>query len=140
MVGIIVITHDRLADELVNATKLIVGALKGFAAISIKPDESVEEVSRRISKALKEVDDGSGTLMLTDLFGGTPSNLSLSFLKDGKVEVLSGVNLPMMLTLATSRDEKPLPEVAQMALTSGKKNIFIASELLARKIGRQEKE
>lgn len=134
MVGIILVTHCRLADELLAAAQLIVGPLSQTLAISIDPGESITEIGRKVEEAIAAVDRGRGVLILTDLFGGTPSNVSLSFLKDKQVEVLSGVNLPILIKLSTSRHEHDLREVAKMARHAGKKNISLGSEILKKKI------
>jgi PTS system mannose-specific IIA component len=139
MIGIVVVTHGRLADELIAASRLIVGAIDAIEGISIAPDEDMDAAQARILDAIRRVDSGQGVLILTDLFGGTPSNLSLSFLSDRKVEVLSGANLPMLLSLATGREEKPLEEVAEMAMNAGKKNITLASRILNMKISAAKK-
>jgi len=139
MIGGVVITHGRLADELIDAARLIVGSIEAVEGISMAPDEDMEAAQARILEAIKKVDSGKGVLILTDLFGGTPSNLSLTFLAERKVEVLSGVNLPMLLSLATGRDDKSLEEVAEMAMNAGKKNITIASRILNLKISGDKK-
>ena len=139
MIGVVVITHGRLADELIDAARLIVGSIEAVEGISMAPDEDMEAAQARILEAIKKVDSGKGVLILTDLFGGTPSNLSLTFLAERKVEVLSGVNLPMLLSLATGRDDKSLEEVAEMAMNAGKKNITIASRILNLKISGDKK-
>lgn len=139
MIGVVVITHGRLADELIDAARLIVGSIEAVEGISMAPDEDMEAAQARILEAIKKVDSGKGVLILTDLFGGTPSNLSLTFLAERKVEVLSGVNLPMLLSLATGRDNKSLEEVAEMAMNAGKKNITIASRILNLKISGDKK-
>ena len=99
MVGVVVVTHCRLAEELIAAAELIVGRLKGFAGISIDPGHNPDEIRERIVAAIRKVDKGSGVLILTDLFGGTPSTISFSFLQDDRIEVVTGVNLPMLLKL-----------------------------------------
>jgi len=134
MVGIVLVTHCRLADELVAAAELIVGKVAQCSAISIDPGEGISQIGQKVEDAVAAVDQGHGVLILTDLFGGTPSNVSLSFLKEKKVEVLSGVNLPILIKLATSRGEQDLREVAKMARMAGKKNISLGSEILKKKI------
>jgi len=131
MVGVVIITHQQVGEELVDAAEVIVGKLPQFVAISVTPQDDPGDVGQRLQGAIKDADSGEGVLVLTDLFGGTPSNLSLSFLKSGAVEVLTGVNLPMVLTLATSRDGKTLAELADKAMSSGRDNIRRASTLLA---------
>jgi len=130
MVGILIITHGQLANEIRKSAELIVGKLDNCESISIRPDEDMDEAKSRIGTSLRKLNDGDGVLILTDLFGGTPSNLSLTFLEDGQVEVLSGVNLPMLLALATGRDDKTLNALAQKAQDAGQKNITLASKIL----------
>lgn len=134
MVGIVVVTHCRLADELLAAAELIVGRVPHCAAISIDPGEGITQIGQKVEDAIAAVEQGQGVLILTDLFGGTPSNVSLSFLKEKKVEVLSGVNLPILIKLCTGRDELDLREVAKMARSAGKKNISLGSEILKKKV------
>ena len=134
MVGIVVVTHCRLADELLAAAELIVGKVPQCVAVSIDPGEGIAQIGRKVEDAIAAVEGGRGVLILTDLFGGTPSNVSLSFLKEKKVEVLSGVNLPILIKLCTGRGEQELREVAKMARAAGKKNISLGSEILKKKI------
>ena len=133
MIGIVIVTHSALADELLMATQQIVGTVEGFEPISIDPSEPVDEVEKRIKKGIKKVDTGDGILIMTDMFGGTPSNISLSFLEKGKVEIVTGVNLPMLIKLSTLREEKTLDELASFIKSYGQKNIHLASEILDRK-------
>jgi PTS system mannose-specific IIA component len=121
-----------LADEFLMATQQIVGAVEGIEPISIDPSDPIEEVEKRIKKGIKKVDMGSGVLILTDMFGGTPSNISLSFQEKGKVEIVTGVNLPMLIKLSTVREEKTLDELASFIKAYGQKNIHLASEILER--------
>jgi PTS system mannose-specific IIA component len=133
MVGVIVITHGNLGSELIKATELIKGDLKGALAISVDAAKGVENLKKEITTAIKKVDSGNGVLILTDLFGGTPSNISLSFLKEHKVEVVTGVNLPMMLKISERQQDRNLGEFADFIRNYGKKNIYLASEILNRK-------
>ncbi|MBN2515115.1 MAG: PTS sugar transporter subunit IIA [Deltaproteobacteria bacterium] len=133
MVGVIVITHGNLGSELIKATELIKGNLKGILAISVDAAKGVENLKKEITTAIKKVDSGNGVLILTDLFGGTPSNISLSFLKEHKVEVVTGVNLPMMLKISEIQEDKNLGDFADYIRNYGKKNIYLASEILNRK-------
>lgn len=128
-----IITHGNLGNELIKATELIKGDLQGVLAISVDATNGVEELKKEITVAIKKVDSGHGVLILTDLFGGTPSNISLSFLKEQKVEVVTGVNLPMMLKISEKRGDKTLYEFADFIRNYGKKNIYLASEILNRK-------
>jgi PTS system mannose-specific IIA component len=133
MVGVIVITHGNLGSELIKATELIKGDLKGALAISVDAAKGVENLKKEITTAIKKVDSGNGVLILTDLFGGTPSNISLSFLKEHKVEVVTGVNLPMMLKISERQEDMSLGGFADFIRNYGKKNIYLASEILNRK-------
>ena len=105
MVGIVIVTHLKLGEELLGVAELIVGKLKQFQAVSIDPTEGVEEITEKISTAIRSVDKGKGVLILTDMFGGTPSNISLSFLEEWKIEVITGVNLPMLLSSPHTREK-----------------------------------
>ena len=134
MVGIVIVTHLKLGEELLAVAELIVGKLKQFQAVSINPKEGVEEITERISEAIRRVDKGKGILILTDMFGGTPSNICLSFLEVWKIEVITGVNLPMLLKLATSEEERDLAELADFIRTYGQKNINLASEILKKNL------
>jgi len=139
MIGTIIVTHGTLAQELRAAAELIVGGLERCEAIGILPGEDMDEAENRIREAIKKVDNGKGALILTDLFGGTPSNLSLTFLENNRVEVISGVNLPMLLSLATGREDKSLAELAEKAMEAGKKNITVASKILNMKVSSSRK-
>ncbi len=114
--------------------ELIVGKLEQFQAVSIDPTEGVEEITEKISEAIRRVDRGKGILILTDMFGGTPSNISLSFLEEWKIEVITGVNLPMLLKLSTYEGEKDLVGLAEFIKTYGQKNINLASEILKKNV------
>jgi PTS system mannose-specific IIA component len=132
MIGVVIVTHSALADEFLMATQQIVGAVEGIEPISIDPSDPLEEVEARIKKGIKKVDMGKGVLILTDMFGGTPSNISLSFQQKGKVEIVTGINLPMLIKLSTLREEKTLDELASFIKSYGQKNIHLASEILDR--------
>jgi PTS system mannose-specific IIA component len=136
MVGIIIVTHGQLARELTLITEFITGKVVGIEAVTTDPKMSVDEIKEDISRAVKKVDQGNGVLILTDMFGGTPSNISLSFLEEKKVEILSGVNLPMLLKLSTYQGSKSLSELADFIKSYGQKNISLASEILK---GKKEK-
>ncbi len=133
MIGTLVITHGNLADELIRATVMIKGEQKGILAVSVDAKKGLSEIKKEITAALKKVDQGAGVLILTDLFGGTPSNISLSFLQDKKIEVVTGVNLPMLLKLSDLQEEKDLYRFAETVRNYGIKNIYMASEILNRK-------
>jgi PTS system mannose-specific IIA component len=132
MIGVVIVTHSALADEFLMATQQIVGAVEGIEPISIDPSDPIEQVEARIKKAIKKVDMGRGVLILTDMFGGTPSNISLSFQQKGKVEIVTGINLPMLIKLSTLREEKTLDELASFIKSYGQKNIHLASEIMDR--------
>ncbi len=130
MLGIVVATHGRLADEILHTAEGIVGKLEQCEAVSVGAESSMEDARARLGDAVKRVDSGDGVLVLTDMFGGTPANLALTFL-DEKLEVVTGVNLPMILKLATARSDAPsLHAAAELVTSYGQKNITLASELL----------
>ncbi len=133
MIGVIIVTHGNIATEMLNSTKFIMGKVENMLAVSVDPKESVEELRKKINEAIKSVDHGEGVLILTDMFGGTPSNVGLSFLEEGKVEVITGVNLPILLKLCTNREGWNLTELASFVKSYGQKNISIASEILKQK-------
>jgi PTS system mannose-specific IIA component len=135
MIGVLITTHGDLGRELINAAELIKGKLDHIACVRIDGTKSVEQINKEITTAIKNLDQGQGVLILTDLFGGTPSNISLSFLKKGNVEVVTGVNLPMMLKLSSAqKEEMSLMEFASFITEYGKKNIYSASEILNKKV------
>jgi PTS system mannose-specific IIA component len=138
MIGIVIVTHSALADEFLMATQQIVGTVEGIEPISIDPSDPIEEVEKRIKKGIKKVDGGKGVLILTDMFGGTPSNISLSFQEKGKVEIVTGVNLPMLIKLSTLREEQTLDELASFIKSYGQKNIHLASEILERNAAEEQ--
>ena len=136
MVGVVLVAHCKLAPELVTVLESIVGKIEQVQAIAFEPGFSPEAVHKKISTAVKKVNSGDGVLILTDMFGGTPSNISLSFLEENTVEVLTGMNLPMLIRLITLREKKlSLTELAADLQSYGKRNICIASELLKRQSG-----
>jgi PTS system mannose-specific IIA component len=130
MTGLVVVAHLNLAKEMVTTTELIAGKQKQFEAIDIFPDENVDAIKEKIVQALKKTNSGEGVIILTDMFGGTPSNISLSFLEEGKIEVVAGVNLPMLVKLVTFREEKTLVELAGFITQYGQKNIYLATDVL----------
>jgi PTS system mannose-specific IIA component len=134
MIGVLITTHGNLGSELIKAAELIRGSLKGILHVSVDQTKGVEDLKKEISAAIKKLDQGRGVLILTDLFGGTPSNISLSFLKEGKVEVITGVNLPMLLKLPDIREGMSLKEFALYIKDYGIKNISLASEILSKKV------
>jgi mannose PTS system EIIA component len=131
MIGLVLVTHGRLAEEFVAATEHVVGPQKAMRAISIGPDDDMERRRADILKAVGEVEDGQGVILLTDMFGGTPSNLAISIMEKGKVEVVAGVNLPMLIKLASVRGKGTLAQAVIAAQEAGRKYINVASHLLA---------
>jgi PTS system mannose-specific IIA component len=133
MIGLVLVTHGKLAVEFRAALEHVVGAQTQIETISIGPDDDVERRRQDILDAVKRVSDGSGVILLTDMFGGTPSNLAISVMEEGKVEVIAGANLPMLIKLASVRGEKTLPEAIADAQEAGRKYINVASQVLAGK-------
>ncbi len=129
-VGVVIVTHYRLGEEFLQALRLILPDAPHFATVAVDPTQGVEDMRKAISEALKEQDQGQGVLVLTDMFGGTPSNMSLSFLDEHHVEIVTGINLPMLIKLATLSEDKPLEELATFIKEYGQRNISVASELL----------
>jgi PTS system mannose-specific IIA component len=130
MLGVVVVTHGQLATELVNAAENIVGDLPRFTAVSIGWHENVEDARNEIAQAIGRVQAEHGTLLLTDMFGGTASNLGITFLQESRVEVLTGVNLPMLIKVASMTDRTDVLEVARELREYGKNAIWVASDLL----------
>jgi PTS system mannose-specific IIA component len=133
MIGVLITTHGNLGNELIKAAELIKGPLNDILHVSVDQTKDVEEIKKEIGNAIKKLDKGRGVLILTDLFGGTPSNISLSFMNEGKVEVLTGVNLPMLLKLSELKEDMTLREFACLIKEYGQKNISLASEILSKK-------
>ena len=129
-VGVLIVSHYRLGEEMLQALRLIVPDTPPFQAVGIEPKQSVDEMRSAIARALAAADTGDGVLILTDMFGGTPSNISLSFLEEHRVEVVTGINLPMLIKLATLSEDKPVEELATFVKEYGRRNISVASELL----------
>ncbi len=129
-VGVVVVTHGQLATELLNAAEMIVGDLPRFTAVSIGWHDDVDVAREGIVRAIARVDTGHGVLVLTDMFGGTPSNLGLSLLEAGRVEVLTGVNLPMLIKLAKAADRSDVLALARDMCAHGRAAIRVASDLL----------
>jgi PTS system mannose-specific IIA component len=131
MVGVVLVGHCRLAEELYAIIRMIVGPVEGICPVSFEPGETPEQSIQKVAAAIQRVKTADGVLVLTDMFGGTPSNLSLSFLEEGNVEVLTGVNLPMLVRLVTLRTgPQTLADLVQELKLYGQKNICVASELL----------
>jgi len=130
MIGMLIISHCDLGKELLKAAEFIVGRLEAADAISITQTSDSKEVLEAISNKIRDLNRGQGVLVLTDMFGGTPSNLSLSFLKEESVEVLTGVNLPMVVAIAQDRDRLSLSELGEKAQQAGRRSIALAGKLL----------
>jgi len=133
MIGMVLVTHGRLAAEFVAALEHVVGPQRNIAAVCIGPDDDMEKRRQDILRCVAEVDAGNGVVLLTDMFGGTPSNLAISVMSRPKVEVLAGINLPMLVKLAKVRDECPLAEAVAAAQDAGRKYVTIASRVLTGK-------
>jgi len=130
MIGMILVTHGRLAEEFVKAMEHVVGHQDGVATVCIGPNDDVEARRKEIADSITEVDTGEGAVILTDLFGGTPSNLAISLLEEGKVEVIAGINLPMLIRLAGARKKMTIGEAVSAARDAGRNYITVASEFL----------
>jgi len=129
MVGLVIVCHEDMGAELVRAVEMIVGRVEAVETVSVKQDSAPETLRDRIQSAIKKVDRKKGVMLFTDMFGGTPSNIALAFLGDS-VEVVSGVNLSMLIKFANHRDEKTLPELAKLVQEAAQKSIVIASQML----------
>jgi len=130
MIGIVLVTHGKLADEFRDALVHVVGPQKQIATIDMGANDDMEQRREDIVEAVQQVEDGSGVIILTDMFGGTPSNLAISIMEPGRVEVLAGINLPMLIKLASVRADSDIKEAIEAAKVAGRKYINIASELL----------
>lgn len=131
MIGIVLVTHGRLANEFLAALEHVVGPQEQAAVISIDADDDMEQRRQDILDAVARVDDGHGVVVLTDMFGGTPSNLAISIMDKAAVEVIAGVNLPMLIKLASARQDQEVGEAVAAAQEAGRKYINVASALLA---------
>jgi mannose PTS system EIIA component len=130
MIGMILVTHGKLAEEFVHAMQHVVGRQEAVATVCIGPNDDMERRRKEIADSVKKVNSGEGVIILTDLFGGTPSNLAISLMKAGKVEVIAGINLPMLIRLAKARHSMGVREAAMAARDAGRNYITIASEFL----------
>jgi PTS system mannose-specific IIA component len=130
MIGLVLVTHGRLAVEFRAALEHVVGAQSHVETVSIGADDDIERRRQDIIEAVQKVNAGQGVIVLTDMFGGTPSNLAISVMSPGKIEVVAGVNLPMLIKLASVRGEKPLAEAIDDAQDAGRKYINVASQVL----------
>jgi PTS system mannose-specific IIA component len=132
-VGGVLVTHGRLANELLAAAETIIGHVTNITAVSIGWHDDVDAASDEIERALTRVSEGRGVLLLTDMFGGTPTNIASMFFKEGEVEVLTGVNLPMVIKLASNTGDEPLADLARKVRDQGREGIYLAGELLSGK-------
>ena len=130
MIGLVLVTHGRLADEFRSALEHLVGPQTGIETIAIGPDDKMDMRRADIAEAITRADAGKGVIILTDMFGGTPSNLAISLMEIGRVEVVAGLNLPMLVKLARIRNEYPLDKAATAAQDAGRKYINVASQIL----------
>ena len=130
MIGLVLVTHGHLAEEFVRAMEHVVGRQEAVATVCIGPNDDVERRRKEISEAIKTVDSGDGAIILTDLFGGTPSNLAISLMEAGRVEVIAGINLPMLIRLAGARKGSTVQVAVCAARDAGRNYITIASEFL----------
>ena len=139
MIGMILVTHGRLADHFIDAMEHVVGKQEGVATICIGPNDDMEQRRADIADAIRTVDQGQGAIILTDLFGGTPSNLAISLLEEGKVEVIAGINLPMLIRLAGARKSMNVVDAVNAAQTAGRNYITVASEFLGQDLANARK-
>lgn len=133
MIGMVLVTHGRLAEEFIAALEHVVGRQDKIAAVCIDPDDDMEQRRMEILEQVSAIDDGSGVVILTDMFGGTPSNLAISIMDKAQVEVIAGINLPMLIKLASVRQTDGLQSSVDSAQEAGRKYINVASALLAEK-------
>jgi PTS system mannose-specific IIA component len=131
MIGMVLVTHGRLAAEFIAALEHVVGPQRNIAAVCIGPEDDMERRRQDILRAIAEVDAGNGVVLLTDMFGGTPSNLAISVMDKARIEVIAGVNLPMLIKLASLRETETLAAAVRGAQEAGRKYINVASQLLA---------
>ncbi len=139
MIGMILVTHGRLADHFIDAMEHVVGKQEGVATICIGPNDDMEQRRADIADAIRTVDQGQGAIILTDLFGGTPSNLAISLLDTGRVEVIAGINLPMLIRLAGARKSMNVVDAVNAAQTAGRTYITVASEFLGQDLASARK-
>lgn len=130
LLGLVLVTHGRLADEFVTAMEHVVGPQRAIATVCIGPNDNMEARRNEIADAIKRVDCGRGVILLTDLFGGTPSNLAISLMDSGRFEVIAGINLPMLIRLESARKTMPVRDAVRAAREAGQKYISVASDLL----------
>ncbi len=133
MIGIVLVSHGDLASALLRAAEIIAGKIENTVTVDIPPKMGMEEIHTEVEAAIRTVDTGKGVLLLIDMFGGTPSNIGLSFLATHQVEVVTGVNLPMMVKLTVAREKMSLPELAKYLLEYGQRNITNPGDMLKKK-------
>ena len=139
MIGMILVTHGRLADHFIDAMEHVVGKQEGVATICIGPNDDMEQRRADIADAIRTVDQGQGAIILTDLFGGTPSNLAISLLDTGRVEVIAGITLPMLIRLAGARKSMNVADAVNAAQTAARNYITVASEFLGQDLASARK-
>ena len=132
MIGLVLVTHSRLAEEMISALEHVVGPQQGVGAVCIGPDDDIEQRRAQILEKVAAADGGDGVILLTDMFGGTPSNLAISVMGKANVEVIAGVNLPMLIKLASVRKTEKLADAVASAQEAGRKYIHVASQLLTK--------
>jgi PTS system mannose-specific IIA component len=138
MIGLILVTHGHLAEHFIDAMEHVVGPQQAVATICIGPSDDMERRRKDIASAIAKVDEGQGVIVLTDLFGGTPSNLAISLLERGRVEVIAGINLPMLIRLAGARKSMDVVEAVAAAKKAGRNYITVASEFLGEEVNPAE--
>jgi PTS system mannose-specific IIA component len=131
LVGGVIVSHGQVANELLGAAETIIGPVRHITAVSIGWHDDVEAATGEIERAVERVSEGRGVLLLTDMFGGTPTNIASMFLRDGETEVVTGVNLPMVIKLASQQGGESLPEIARLVRDQGRQGIYLAGEMLA---------
>ena len=132
MLGIVLVAHNQLAESMKSVAEHVAGPLPDVACVSVRPEDDIEEKRSEIAQKINQVDKGKGVVLLTDMFGGTPSNLAISLMEEGKIEVVSGMNLPMLVKLVRMR-KKPLSDAILAAAESGQHYIMVASQFLGKK-------
>ncbi len=138
MIGILILTHGELADEFLKTARMIgLSSEERVMALGVDPSMSPDTLRESLGKVIRDINDGDGVLILTDLFGGTPTNLSLSFLNEGKVEVLTGLNLPMVIKAVNSRETCDVRALARIASEAGKENIYLAGDVLRQRMAKK---
>lgn len=131
MIGLVLVTHGRLAEEFLHAVVHVVGPQEKFVTVCIGPDDDLDRRSDDISSAIQSVEEGDGVIILTDMFGGTPSNMAISFMQAGHIEVIAGVNLPMLIKLASIRHVETIQDALRLAQDAGRRYITVPSMVLA---------